>query len=185
MYRCLILLLLVVLLASGCAGGGAEVTSDAGFAFVPPAGWKVDFETVSVHGGVVVLAPEEPAAHSPEASFVLMLGSPSLMITSTQALTAGVGVDTMLNTVLSTMMGDDNVFTVGAHEPIQVGGSDGVAGLAVDWSAPTTQGRYALARVDEGRWFSLNGTARSGEWNPAPFDTILDTVRFFEPVTSP
>jgi hypothetical protein len=162
------------------AEAGEEISNEAGFQFVVPAGWSVTLAESTPEAGQVFLAPagDSQPPNATQASLTVSLADtlplqPAGLEFTPETTPADIFV------ALEAPESTANI-TLEAPESITV---DGRAGLAASltntgFDGTVLQGRYALVRLDDGRFFALIGFAAPEAWDPAGFAAVLETTRF-------
>lgn len=95
----------------------------------------------------------------------------------TDTLEADTTPDELLD-ILSRTAGEGNA-TLTEREDVEIGG---VEGRVANIGDAESEGRVAVARVDEDRWFLMLGVATQGAWEPDTFDEVLASVEFTTPM---
>lgn len=154
---------------------GGEQENNAGFSFTTPDGWQtVSNDALPGIGGIALLVPAGTDTNNPEESIILNVGQSLFFITNT--LEPDTTSDELLD-ILSQSAESSNA-SVSEREDADIGGKEGRVANIND---PETEGRVAVTKVDDDRWFLMLGVAKVGEWNPDAFNSVLASVDFFEP----
>jgi hypothetical protein len=125
-----------------------------------------DYAVTDADGQVQMLAPDGDADLGPQ---VLMMAQDVSFVTTPE--------DT-----LATLATDD--LTISAPQPVTVGGAEGVVANLTRQSGAGL-GRLAVVTLSDTRQFVMIGSAPKARWESelaGPFQALLDTITFFEPL---
>ncbi len=159
---------------------GEQTLDTVGLAYTAPDGWQD--ENLEMDGvGMVMMTPE--GAEDEQNAMVINMGSPTDMTGLAAGTSPDDTADTLLDAIEADMESEDVTASV-ERKDIVVDGLDGRQMTITD--IPEEEdieiALFGVVKVDDARWFTITAIGTEEGLDPAAFDEVLASVRFYEPV---